>query len=257
MNSRLWGLILVVLGILVLLQVIEVYNFGLAFWPVVLLLIGFAILWESISRGYHFWFLLGLGLWVGGIGLFDILFNAGVTGLSGSDIARYGWPVILVAIGLSILIGNRRSFLGKYFIRNGSGRGKKSDHSQMRHIGDLYHGRSHWILDDDIDFYHGIGDVVIDLTTAEIKPGNHKIYVKTGIGEVTIRVPDRVNLNIDASVGLGELDVLGEQRSGIGGMALSRKVVVDDADASVNIEARMGLGELKVVYMPAVPGVSR
>ncbi len=257
MKSRLWGLILLVLGILVLLQVLEIYNFGLAFWPVVLLLIGFAILWESISKGFNFWFLLGLGLWVGGIGLFDILFNAGVTDLSGGDIARYGWPLILVAIGLSILIGDRKTFIEKYFIRHGSGINKKYDHSRMRHIGDIYHGRSHWILDEDIEFYHGVGDVVIDLTTAEIKPGTYKVFIKAGIGEVTVRVPDGVNLDINASVGVGELDLFGEQRSGIGGMSLSRKVAVDGADASVNIEARLGVGDLTVIYMPAVPGVSK
>ena len=67
MKSKIWGIILLVLGIMVLLQLTGVYNFGLAFWPVVLLLIGLVIVWESISFGWHSWFLLGLGLWVGGL----------------------------------------------------------------------------------------------------------------------------------------------------------------------------------------------
>ena len=79
MKRIIWGITLLVLGVLVLLQVLDVVNFGLAFWPVVLLLVGLTIIWESISNRFISWFLLGLGLWVGGIGLFNILANSGVT----------------------------------------------------------------------------------------------------------------------------------------------------------------------------------
>lgn len=255
MKQRIWGLILLVLGILVLLQVTGVYNFGLAFWPVVLLLLGITILWESISIGITSWFLLGLGLWVGGIGLFGILSNAGVTELSGSDLARYGWPLVLVAIGLSILIGDRPSVKGHFFCGRDSS--ERTSYAKMRHIGDLYHGRAPWVLDQDHDFYHGIGDVVIDFTTAEIKPGIHKIFLKAGIGEVTIRIPEGVNIDAEASVGIGELNLFGETRSGFTGLSLNRKVQVEEAKATLQIEAKLGIGDLTVQYLPAIPGELR
>jgi lia operon protein LiaF len=228
--------------------------FGIAFWPVVLLLLSVVILWESFSFGWNSWFLIGLGLWVGGIGLFSILKNAGISSLGGGDIARYGWPVILVAIGLSILFGDRfkgngRCWHGKWHEDEGW---KKC--SKMRHIGDLYHGRAPWILEEDQEFFHGIGDVVIDLTTAEIKPGSHKVFIKAGIGEVTVRVPGGVNLDIKASVGLGELHLFEEERTGIGGLELKRAVEVEGAEASLQIEAKLGLGEMEIIYMPALPG---
>ena len=246
MKQRIWGFILVVLGILVLLQITGFYNFGLAFWPVVLLLLGVAIIWESISFGITSWFLLGLGLWVGGIGLFGILSNAGVTELTGSDLARYGWPLVLVAIGLSILIGDQPRIKGRFF--GGKDEKDRASFAKMRHIGDLYHGRTPWVLDRDYDFYHGIGDVVIDFTTAEIKPGTHKLYLKAGIGDVTIRIPDGINIDVEASVGIGDLDLFGESRSGFTGLSLSRKVEVEGAEATLQIEARLGLGDLKVQY---------
>jgi len=40
MKRKIWGFLLLVLGVLVLLQVTGVYNLGLSFWPVVLLLLG-------------------------------------------------------------------------------------------------------------------------------------------------------------------------------------------------------------------------
>ena len=257
MKHRFWGFILLVLGVLILLQLTGVYNLGLSFWPVVLLLFGITILWQSISHGFNSWFLLGLGLWVGGIGLFGILSTAGVSSIGSSEIARYGWPLLLVAIGLSLLIGNRGWFSGWRGCGAWAKDKKWEGCSRMRHVGDLYHGRVPWVLDKDLDFYHGIGDVVIDLTTAEIRPGSHKIFVKTGIGEVTIRVPGGVNLDVDASGGLGELNLFGEQRSGFAGLALSKVIEVDGAEAAVQIEAKLGIGEMTVLYLPAIPGASK
>ncbi len=256
MKRQIWGIILLVLGVLILLQVTGVFNFGIAFWPVILLLLGVVIIWESISFGWNSWFLLGLGLWVGGIGLFSMLKNAGLSTIGGGDIARYGWPLILVAIGLSILLGDRVKGGGRFWSENcQEGEGWKRC-AKMRHIGDLYHGRAPWVLEEDQEFFHGIGDVVIDLTTAEIKPGTHKIFIKTGIGEVTVRVPGGVNLDIKASVGLGELHLFEEERSGISGLELQRSIAVEGAEASLQIEAKLGLGEMEIIYMPALPGKS-
>lgn len=257
MKHKIWGLILLTLGVLVLLQVTGVYDLGLSFWPVVLLLLGITILWESISHKFISWVPLALGLWVGGIGLFGILSKAGASTLSGSDIARFGWPLILVAIGLSILLGERTCFLGRRIWGKGYGEEGWDSCNRMRHIGDLYHGRSPWVLDKDYNFHHGIGDVVVDLTTAQVMPGNYKIFIKAGIGEVTVRVPDGINVELDASVGLGELDVFGEQRSGIGGLSIQKEILLPDAEATVRIEAKLGMGELTAIYLPAIPGVIR
>lgn len=256
MKQKIWGLILLALGILVLLQVTEVFNFGLAFWPVLLLLIGVTILWESLSHRITSWFLLGLGLWVGGIGLFGILANAGATVLDGSDIARYGWPLILVAIGLSILIGDRSGHSRRRWFHRADWFGEDwgETYTEMRHIGDLYHGRTPWVLNQNLDFYHGIGDVVIDLTTADIQPGTHRIFVKTGIGELDIKVPDGINVEVEGSVGLGELNLFGEKRSGFAGLSMRKTLEAPAAEATVILEAKLGIGELNVTYAPAIPG---
>ena len=263
MTRQLWGLILLVLGVLVLLQVTGVYNFGLAFWPVVLVLLGIAIIWKSFEFGGFSWIGLGLGLWLGGIGLFNILYQAGATTLSGSDIASYGWPLLLIALGFSILVGSRREngsfcFIGCTDSKNMSGRSRKGEHSsRMHHIGDLYQGQRPWVLDQDLDLYHGIGEVVLDLTTAEIRPGNHEIFIKAGIGEVSIKAPDGLNVEVDASMGIGEINLFGEERSGFGGISLKHSVEATDAEATVKIVAKLGIGEVNASYMPAVTGVAR
>jgi lia operon protein LiaF len=259
MKRRVWGLILIALGVLALLQGIGVYEFGLAFWPVILVLVGGALVWGSLRPWFGSWLRLGLGLWLGAIGLFAILSNAGVTAIAGGDIARYGWPFLLVALGISILFGGRGWFSGWCCSssRLKHNRLLHAARAKRCHLGDLYHGRESWILDGDLDLQHGIGDIVLDLTTAEISEGAHRITVGASIGELLIRVPDHVNVEVDASVSLGELKVFAERRTGIGGLALQRKIPAADSRADLYIEARLGIGELAVVQAPASPGGAR
>ena len=104
------GLTLIVLGTLALLQMTGYYYFGLALWPAILLYVGLEIVWGSLFSPWHGPSLFGaaLGLFVGGWGLAQILANVGiVTVVSAGDIVRLGWPVLVVALGLSLLFRRR------------------------------------------------------------------------------------------------------------------------------------------------------
>ncbi len=244
------------LGVLALLQGIGLYNFGLTFWPVILVLAGGALLWGSFKRGKCLWVLLGLGLWIGGIGLFEILTNAGVTFITGDDIFRHGWPMLLVALGISILLGDRAWFPRWRCDVSGSesDRKGKSHGTRWHHVGDLYHGREPWVLDADLDLQHGIGDIVLDLSTAAISDGIHHIHAGASIGELLIRVPDHVNAVVEGSVSIGELEIFGEKRSGLGGLALKQEAWAENSGVELRIETRLGIGSLKVV---CVRGIAR
>jgi hypothetical protein len=106
------GLTFVVIGTLALLQVLGVYNFGLALWPVLVLWLGLEIVAGSLwgHRHHHggSWFGVALGLVIGAIGLVPILANAGVpVYLTTGEIIRHSWPFFVVGIGLSMLFGRR------------------------------------------------------------------------------------------------------------------------------------------------------
>lgn len=243
MKRQFWGVVITILGVLALLQVLKVYQFGLAFWPVVLLLGGLAILWSSFKRLN--WFGLALGLWVGGIGLFDILANAEVSTITGGDIAKGGWPLLLVAVGVSTLFG-RNSL--RWIYRGWDPRNGGSGHA----IGEFRLGQGGtWVLDSDVNVSHGIGDVRVDLTTADITDGVHKISVHAGIGDLVVRVPDNVNVIVTAKVGLGDLECIGEHRSGVG-PTLTKTVIVPDSGVTLEIDAELGLGDLDIVQRPSI-----
>lgn len=105
------GITLIGLGALALLQVMGIAYFGLTWWPAVLVWLGLEITWGSLFSRWHGPSLFGaaLGLFVGGLGLVRILENLGLTaGISASEMVSIGWPVLIVALGLSLLFNRKR-----------------------------------------------------------------------------------------------------------------------------------------------------
>lgn len=243
MKRQFWGVVLTAVGVLALMQMTMGYQFGLTFWPVVLVLVGVGILWSSFWK--MSWFGLALGLYLGGIGLFDILSRAGISMITGNDISRNGWPLLLVAIGVSMFFGRKSTRWGFRYKGEWDGRREAS-----KIVGDIRMGQGSWTLDNDLRIDQGIGDIKVDLTTAEITEGTHRVYVHAGIGDVVIRVPDDVNVIAAAKVGIGDLEVLGDHRSGFG--CTARKVIsVPDSAITLEIEAEMGVGDMNIILRPA------
>ena len=243
LKRYIFGGVLTAIGVMGFLQASGQYNFGLSVWPVILALAGGLLVSRSLQKGWRpSWIVLGLGLWVGCIGLFTILFDAGVTTVTGATVVKVGWPLLISGIGIAIIAGRCRCSI------SGLRRGVRGCA-----IGDRHHGRDRWVLDGDLDLGHGIGDFVIDLTTAEITKGAHRIKAEGTIGDMVIRVPDGVSVTVDAAVGVGRIEILGEERSGFGGVALRRSVQVPEAEAELAITARLRIGDLSVVRLAGGP----
>jgi len=242
-----WGIVLIALGILALLQGMNVEYFGLSFWPVVLTIVGLSIAWSAFtSRGGSQWFGLALGLWIGSMGLFTILHDAGVTpGITGGDIARNGWPILLIAIGVSVVFGR-----GPAVIINGRHKEwRRSGDTRSQVIGDLRYGRDPWVLEKDMNLDNAVGDVKVDLTTADITPGTHRITVTQFVGETVIKVPDNVTVRASGEASVGELEILGDHRSGLS-LNLQREVVVPDSSVELIVDAHLRVGSLRVIRVP-------
>lgn len=233
------GLVLVGLGVLLLFQELGLANLGLQFWPVVMTLFGGVLIWSGL-RWWPSWIKIALGLWVGSIGLFTILHNAGVSPIRGSDITAKGWPFLLIAIGLSALLG------GGFRVRWSDRRMRK-----MHMVGDIRYGGDRWLLEKDLRLDQGIGDVKIDLTTADIPEGTHQVDIDVKIGDVVIRVPDNVTVVADGTVNMGELQVLDEHHAGMGGLQARREVRIPDCPTTLHISGRVRIGKLTITREPA------
>lgn len=245
MKRTFWGIILIALGAVFLLQSIAPgqYNFNLGLWPVLAIVGGLAILGNAFR--YPNWFGIALGLWLSGYGVFETLHRAGVWEYAGSDILSKGWPLLLVAIGASIVFGRRSWWRGPKFVVNGRGCAPWS-------IGDIRYGNEgNWQLNQDMDLSRGIGDIKLDLTNADITDGEHKIVVNGGIGDVRIRVPDNVNVTVDAHAGIGDLEVFGEHRSGLG-VSIHKRVIAPGSAVELRIECHHAIGDIRITHGPAI-----
>lgn len=247
MKRYFWGVVLIGLGVVALLQGTG-QELGLSFWPVVMTLAGLSIVYESIdSRRGPRWFGLALGIWIGAIGLFNILHDAGVSpDVDGGRIASAGWPILLIALGVSTFFGKGIRFTIERSHRRSWDPTGDSQHTV---IGDMRYGRGPWRLDKDLNLSNSVGDLKLDLSTAEITPGTHRIAVTQFVGETVIKVPDNVTVRVTAEANVGELEILGDTRSGAS-LFIQREVVVPDSPVELIIDAHQRVGSLKVLRVP-------
>ena len=90
----------------------------------------------------------------------------------------------------------------------------------------------------------GVGNFELDLRQLQLPPGTTTVEARVGIGELVVEVPHGVSVQVVASSGLGEVQVLGDQDSGIA----SRIDAVSEqgGDRRLALDARVGVGEVRV-----------
>lgn len=268
MQRILAGVLLVVFGILFALQTFGLIALSLPFWPIVLTVLGLYLIVDSVApnpfrwRPGPAWIKLSLGVWLGLIGVMDILHANGVAALSGQDVWSAGLFILLIGAGLALIFGGKKSGVSVEHVEHwgeGPRRGRTwrwsfglgdDDSSHVLRLGDLHYGRQPWVLDRKLTVRQHAGDVRIDLTTAQIADGEHDIDVAAGVGEVVILVPEYCNANVRARVSAGGIRLFDEERDGIG-VEFEKKVIVPEATVTLNIDVRLRAGQVVVRRVPS------
>jgi hypothetical protein len=90
----------------------------------------------------------------------------------------------------------------------------------------------------------GVGNFELDLRQLQLPPGTTTVEARVGIGELAVEVPQGVSVQVVASSGLGEVQVFGDQDSGIA----SRIDAASEqgGDRRLELDARVGLGQVRV-----------
>jgi phage shock protein PspC (stress-responsive transcriptional regulator) len=92
----------------------------------------------------------------------------------------------------------------------------------------------------------GIGRLDLDLSGVPFPADTTSVDASVGMGELVITVPEDVVLRIDAHVGAGDLDLLGEHHSGVD---VDRTLTVLGLTATshvLDLEADVGFGHIEV-----------
>jgi hypothetical protein len=89
------------------------------------------------------------------------------------------------------------------------------------------------------------GDLLVDLRQLQVPPGTTAVEARVGVGELVVRVPAGVSVEVMARSGLGEVQVLGQEKGGLG----SRLFTIADAAGgrgTLRLDVRVGLVQVRV-----------
>jgi phage shock protein PspC (stress-responsive transcriptional regulator)/predicted membrane protein len=86
----------------------------------------------------------------------------------------------------------------------------------------------------------GAGSLTFDLTGLELSQSAN-LRVQLGAGEITVLLPPEVSIDVDATAGLGEVDVRGRTDAGF-----SPRISFDEPDALLELDLSVGAGSIQV-----------
>ncbi len=222
-----WGLTLLLVGALLLAA-----NLGYIapfsvwdLWPILLLWPALKVAFRGISfsvevdrgRNRHRWAIMpSLGyrlvaLWVAAGAGAQLLHNLSVVRFDWGDVAYWTLPLLLVGIGLDLILRPRRRTW------------RWAHREELRHtasgtnafVGDLRFGSRPWVFKSPMSVNLWAGDVDIDLTTAQFQPGDNYLALHAWAGEFCVRVPENMEVSVEAHCAAGQLQVFDERRDGI------------------------------------------
>lgn len=131
--------------------------------------------------------------------------------------------------------------------RQKADKGKKEKAvNESSFIGDYYIGQDYFRLKP-LNVSHFIGDTVIDLTKAQVPYGTTKIDVSSFIGDMVIYMPNdpEVGVKVNSSSFLGSHNVLGNSRSGMGGV-VEETYNYDECAKRIKITVSSFIGDVNV-----------
>jgi predicted membrane protein len=217
-----WGLILIAVGVLFLLDQMNELDFGYLFsryWPVIFILIGLSII---IGNGFKN---IGPGVFFILFGTFFLLAHLGLLGHRAWD---YVWPILIIAVGLWILA-------------------KPGHHEDKKKIPDVtvdelrisqvFSGTSRRV--DSPNFKGGTAEVVfgsaeVDMTGAQLEGGQATVSLSVVLGSIELRVPSTWQVIVHGTPVLGSIE--------------HKAKTVPDADkkATLYIKASVVLGSITI-----------
>lgn len=286
LHKMMAGVLIILTGIGLLLDSLQIISFGLFdLWPMVLVYFGVRLWGEHKRIGGGILFALGviiaLDMWLG-IGV-DDLFQFAVPLLfiyfgfrlirgrtrekgprPGSETAQA--PAAQPESGPSSQTDpvdeesaretNRwkkwkeyvptASMKGKSSFRHGGVLLPKDSRSSL--IGDFHLTSGRFELSQ-LHVWHGVGDVIIDLSRAMLMQEEALLVVDGWIGNVTIYVPVDLPVSVSAEVSIGDLEVLGYRQGGISRSVMIRSDHYDSGMNKVNLHISLLVGDIKVKYI--------
>lgn len=102
------------------------------------------------------------------------------------------------------------------------------------------------VLDLQDRYQLGVGNLYIDLTDLVLPHGRTEVTANVGVGQLTVRVPEGVAVDVTAASETGDVDVFGVERGGVGVQNTLTTPGYDDAAERLTLDLHMGMGRIEV-----------
>lgn len=190
----------------------------------------------------------GILIAVGALMLFD--------GPSLFDIIHYFfqyWPVALILLGVYLIVGKPRHEYAQSEKRTNdteTWRKTKREMAGDEIYRDAFLGDLRVTLPAE-GFQSGevktmAGSVVIDASQINPAPGEHRLYLRAGVGDIHVDLRPGIAAKIIAHVTLGDIKIFDQKADGISQELVYRTPQYTEAEARLLIECHVGLGDIKV-----------
>lgn len=115
-------------------------------------------------------------------------------------------------------------------------------------IGNLYLTGTRWELMD-MNIWHGIGDVKIDLSRALIHDRETVIMISGWIGDIDLYIPYDLEISFMAHVNMGDIDVFGNKQGGLNRSVSLTTSGFHQASKKVRIVVTLLIGDIDMIYV--------
>ncbi|MEW9669169.1 cell wall-active antibiotics response protein LiaF [Ammoniphilus sp. 3BR4] len=115
-------------------------------------------------------------------------------------------------------------------------------------IGNLFLTGNRWELKD-MNIWHGIGEVKIDLSRALIHHGETVVMLNGWIGDIDIYVPYDLEISFIAQVNVGDIDVFGNKQGGLNRSVSLTTSNYQNAEKRVRIIVNLLVGDIDITYV--------
>ena len=166
-----------------------------------------------------------LGVFLILIGLLSLLNN-----LLGIDFGKLFWPLVFIGLGLLIIFRPRMV-------------GPDTDVG-IRLFGDIRRGGD-WEMKDE-EYWSFIGDIKLDLTEANVPPGETKIRAYGFIGDLKLRVPEGLGVAISNMGFITESKMLDKRMGGFLTPVNWESEGYETAEKKIDIEMINFIGGVRV-----------
>lgn len=168
-------------------------------------------------------------LLLGGLFLLD---STGTVEISRGGMVEGAVGLALVALGVLAILAALR-------VRRFSRRLRRA----IGHV----RGTGDWEIDDDAMIQTIFGDIALDLADYELPEGDTDLTLLCWVGQIQVRAPRGVGLDVTAQAMIGTIDVLGVRQDGVIRDIHVRSDGFDEASTRVHLRLSTFVGELMVV----------